>query len=99
MGERAEDRPEYTWLRELKSDRGENLRRQYGAHAIGIGWKKVEGKKTDQLALTFYVERKRPPDRLEREQIPPQIAFTPSDSGEPVLLLTDVVESAPAKFG
>jgi hypothetical protein len=50
------------------------------------------------LALIFYVERKRPADGLSVEPVPPEIAFTPWGSDRPVLLETDVVETAPAEF-
>ena len=98
MTGRAEGKPEYAWLREFKSIHGEKLRRRYGAHSIGIRWKEIEGKKTDQLALVFYVERKHPNGKLASELVPPTIEFTPSDADKPVFLQTDVVESTPAKF-
>lgn len=96
--DRTEDRPEYAWLREFKATRGDELRRRYGAHGIGIGWKKVAGVKTDQLALIFYVERRPPADKLAKEPVPATIEFTPADSDQPVLLMTDVVETPPAEF-
>jgi hypothetical protein len=98
MSKRAEERPEYAWLREFKKTHGRELLERYGAHSIGIGWKRVAGEKTDQLALIFYVERKSPTDKLATEPVPPSITFVPSDSDKPVLLETDVVETAPAKF-
>jgi hypothetical protein len=51
MSGHAEEQPEYAWLRELKDTRGDELRRRYGAHAIGIGRKRVGGHPTDRLAL------------------------------------------------
>lgn len=88
----AEQRPEYAWLQELKRSRGEQLRRRYGAHSLGIGWKRVGGRKTDDLALIFYVERK------GTGSIPEEIEFVPPGSDQQVRLRTDVVESPPAVF-
>ncbi len=93
-GPPAEEGPEYEWLKELKRSRGRQLRRQYGAHSLGIGWKRVDGRKTDDLALVFYVERK----GTGPEPVPAVIAFTPPGSDDQVLLQTDVVESPPAVF-
>lgn len=92
------DRPEYAWLREFKEAHGRQLLHRYGAHAVGIGWKRTGGEKTDEVALVFYVERKRPEDELETEPIPPSISFIPSGMNEPVLLATDIVETPPAEF-
>ncbi len=96
--ERAEESPEYGWLREFKSAHGEDLRRRCAAHAIGIGWKKVDGEKTDRLALIFYVQRKKPVGELACEPVPPTVTFMPVDSDDAVVLHTDVVEAEPAKF-
>lgn len=98
MNQQVNERPEYAWLREFKKAHGKELLQRYGAHSIGIGWKRVAGNKSDQLALIFYVERKRPVGRLAAEPIPPTITFTPSNLDEPVLLKTDVVEVPPASF-
>jgi hypothetical protein len=98
MCRRAQDKPEYAWLREFKQAHGKELLERHGAHAIGIGWKRVAGETTDRLALIIYVERKRPADELEADPVPPSITFTPSSSDQPVVLETDVVETAPAKF-
>jgi len=98
MMKHAEDKPEYTWLREFKSIHGMEFQRRCGAHSIGIGWKKVGGKKTDQLALIFYVERKCPPEKIGSEPVPPTITFTPSNADKTVYLKTDVIESVPATF-
>lgn len=96
MGMNQGKSPEYAWLREFKRAHGRELLRRYGAHAIGIGRKRVSGHRTGRLALIFYVERKGPAGGPDTEPIPPTFAFTPSGSARPVQLLTDVVESAPA---
>jgi hypothetical protein len=71
--------------------------RRHGAHAIGIGRKRVQGSKTGRLALIFYVERKRPPGQLGAEPIPGTISFTPEGSSEPLEVPTDVVEAPQAR--
>lgn len=93
---RPEDTPEYRTIKELKDARGAELVRRYGAHAIGIGWKRTGGRATDRLALIFYVERK--PGPLDGEAVPPVITFTPAGSDRGVEVPTDVVESPPAVF-
>jgi len=92
------DRQEYAWIREFKERHGRELLRRYGAHAMGIGWKRTADEKTDQVALIFYVERKQPEAEMTAEPIPPAISFLPSGRDEPVLLATDVIETPPAKF-
>ncbi len=84
-------------MQELKRSRGKELRQRHGAHAMGIGRKRAAGKRTDELALIFYVEHKTSGDPSV-EPVPAEIAFTPRGSDEAVLLKTDVVESAPAVF-
>jgi hypothetical protein len=71
--------------------RGAELRERFGAHSIGIGRKHVGGKRTDSLALIFYVQHKGD----ARVPIPITIAFTPSGHGSSVALPTDVVETPP----
>ena len=84
-------------MQELKRSLGDELRQRHGAHAIGIGRKRVAGNKTDELALIFYVEHKTSGDPSV-EQVPGEIAFTPPGSAGTVTLKTDVVQSAPAAF-
>ena len=90
-----EARPEYAWLRAFKRQHGAELMRRHGAHAIGIGRKKVAGEKTDRLALVFYVARK---GEREGDPVPPTFSFTPEGHEEPVTLDSDVVEAPPAEF-
>lgn len=97
MSVRAEERPEYAWLRELKATKGEELRRRYGAHSVGIGRKRVAGRSTDDLALVFYVTRKRSAGPGDPDAIPLKIRFTPKGASEAVLLPTDVRAAEPAE--
>lgn len=98
MSEDVESRPEYAWLREFKKIHGWELMQEYNAHAIGIGRKKINGRRTEQLVLIFYVERKLPSEDITTDPIPTTFTFTPGNSDQPVILKTDVVEVAPAKF-
>lgn len=98
MTEPAENRPEYNWLREFKRIYGVEMQQRHGAHSLGIGWKRVRGKKTDELAMVFYVERKTKAAKLDYELVPPTLEFTPSGSDNAVALKTDVIESPAAKF-
>ena len=94
MNERIEERPEYAWLREFKKLRGWELIDRHGAHGLGIGWKRVDGEKTDQPALVFYVTHK----SGDSGEIPATFSFTPSGSAEAVELVTDVVQTPAATF-
>jgi hypothetical protein len=97
MDEPMKSRPEYAWLREFKATHGWDLMQRYGAHGLGIGWKRENGRKTDRLALVFYVDRKSPSDQAAAgPPIPPAFAFTPPGSDAPVQLPTDVVETPAA---
>ncbi|MGH6897533.1 MAG: hypothetical protein ACREJ5_13465 [Geminicoccaceae bacterium] len=98
MDEPIENRPEYAWLREFKEMHGWDLMRRYGAHSLGIGWRRESGRKTDELALVFYVERKDSSEPTAAPPIPPTFTFTPSGSDEPVELPTDVVQTPVATF-
>jgi hypothetical protein len=98
MGDKLEDTREYAWLRTLKDSQGEELRRRYGAHSLGIGRKQRGGAKTGELALIFYVERKKPAGEAGTEMVPPVLTFTPPGGDEPVEVPTDVVVSQPAEF-
>jgi hypothetical protein len=93
----TDERAEYAWLKELKATNGDELRRQYGAHSLGIGRKYVGGRPTSDLALIFYVTRKGAVEPGEAHVIPPTIRFTPKGASEAVLLRTDVREAEPVE--
>jgi len=93
----ADERAEYAWLKELKAANGDELRRQYGAHSMGIGRKRVGGRPTSDLALIFYVTRKRAVGPDDADAIPPTIRFTPKGASEAVLVRTDVREAEPVE--
>lgn len=91
--------PDYAVIREYKSRvLSREAKRRYGAHSVGIARKVVNGRRTSQLALTFYVTSKRPQDRLApTEAIPPELRFRGRD-GRERLVITDVVEMPPVTF-
>lgn len=56
--------------------------RKHHAHAIGIGYKYVKGKRTDKIAIVFYVYRKRPIKQLQKlgiEPVPQTLFDVPTD--------------------
>ena len=63
--------------------------RRYGAHSIGIGWKRRAGNKTAEPCLTFYVSHKH--ERAENP-VPKSFSFLPEGKSRRVTLPTDVVE-------
>ncbi|HXG00488.1 MAG TPA: hypothetical protein VNL69_06870 [Bacteroidota bacterium] len=63
----------------LRSARVELLRR-HNVVAVGVGYKRVQGKPTDQLSLICSVEVKSPKERLAaRDVIPPTVDGIPTD--------------------
>ncbi|HLM10020.1 MAG TPA: hypothetical protein VK307_09930 [Thermoleophilaceae bacterium] len=64
-----------------------------GAHSAGIGRKEVEGRRTDTLALLFYVERKQPAAQLSAEPVPEYITFLSRKEKRDFRLPTDVIET------
>ncbi|MCD4724662.1 MAG: hypothetical protein K8R63_07440 [Bacteroidales bacterium] len=98
MDKRFKDIEEYKWMKEYLAKNRWVLLEQYGAHSVGIGWKKVAGQKTKQLAIIFYVEKKDVISELGKQSIPEKIEFKLSSTGKIVSLLTDVIESEAAVF-
>jgi len=61
------------------------LMKRYNAHAIGIGYKYINGKRTNQIAIVFFVHRKRPLKQLEKlkiEAVPETLFGYPTDVRE-----------------
>lgn len=90
----------YALLREYKAtmiDR-ERLGR-LGAHSVGIGRKEAGGKRTNTLALLFYLSRKRSVAQLSgRQRIPASVTFFSRIANRQVRLPTDVIETPPPTF-
>jgi hypothetical protein len=84
----------YARLREYKATRvtAEWMGR-LGAHSVGIGRKEVQGKRTDTLALLFYVERKQLVERLSADLVPDSVSFLSRKEKREVRLPTDVIET------
>ena len=87
-------RSNYPLLREYKGTQvtPDRLRR-LGAHSVGIGRKEVEGKRSDTLALLFYVESKQSLSRLAAEPVPESVSFVSRKEKREVRLPTDVIET------
>src|SRR6516164_820631 len=60
-----------------------------GVHAVGVGAKVVGGKKTDEMAITVFVDKKKKPEELAKEDIVPS---------EIEGIKTDVVQKARARL-
>ncbi len=98
MDKRFAEIEEYRWMKEYLAKNRWALLEQYAAHSVGIGWKKVAGQKTKQLAIIFYVEKKGAISELGKQSIPEKIEFELPGTGKTVSLLTDVIESEAAVF-
>jgi len=58
-------------LKRKLDDAKHELLRKHNAHAVGIGYKYVNGKRTNQIAIIFFVYRKRPIEQLRKLKIEP----------------------------
>ena len=76
-------------IRGLKKAVAARLHAIPGVHAVGVGAKVVGGKKTDELAITVFVVRKKKPEELAKEErVPTEIEG----------IKTDVVQLARARL-
>ena len=67
-------------IRAVKRAAAARLHAIPGVHAVGVGFKVVGGKKTDELAIAVFVDKKKKPEELpEREIIPTQIEGVRTD--------------------
>ena len=76
-------------IRGLKKAVAARLHAIPGVHAVGVGPKVVGGKKTDELAITVFVVRKKKPEQLAKEELVPT---------EIEGIKTDVVQLAGARL-
>jgi len=70
--------------RKLKQYR-HKLLKMYGAEAVGIGYKHVGGKRTDEIAIIFFVRKKLSKDELRKagiQQVPRKLFGCPTDVRE-----------------
>jgi hypothetical protein len=76
-------------LKQIQASHEPELFAKAGVHAVGIGYKTVAGKQTDELAIVVLVERKLSSDSIDAASLIPA-----SLDGVP----TDVVERGPAEL-
>lgn len=83
-------------LREAKARYRDELLSLPGVHGVGIGYKRTDGERTDQLALVVHVHRKLPQPELPPDGIVPErLTFFSRREGREVTVPTDVREVAP----
>jgi hypothetical protein len=88
----------YAALRDFKARNGFTLIRRHGAHAVGIGRKVVQGRRTDQLALRFYVDRKLTERTAGGLAIPRELTVISPRTGRVTRLVTDIIETPRMHF-
>ena len=94
MAPKTED-PRITALRAYKAEQwGLRELRQHGAHAVGVGFKVVDGRVTDIPALRVYVEKK--VSRPGRRVVPLGVRVPVPGQGSRELP-TDVIECPPTR--
>lgn len=91
---RLERDPAYALLRELKATRvTREHKARVGAHAVGIGRKEVNGRRTGTLALRYYVSTKQALGRLSAAPIPREVTFVSRKDQREHRLPTDVIQA------
>src|ERR1700733_581036 len=58
-------------IRAVKRAAAARLHAIRGVHSVGVGFKVVGGKKTDELAITVFVDKKKKPGELAQHEIIP----------------------------
>ncbi len=67
-------------IRAVKKAAAARLHGILGVHSVGVGFKVVGGKKTEELAITVFVDKKKKPAELKpHEIIPPEIDGVKTD--------------------
>lgn len=97
---RIEKHRRYPLIRECKGlEIGLDSLQAIGAHSVGIGRKRVEGRSTDTPCLRYYVAKKKPLSKISSEErIPKRIVFVSRKSAKTSHIPTDVIELPPAEF-
>jgi hypothetical protein len=81
-------------LNRAKTAAGERLLAIPGVHTVGVGYRRREGRITDELAVVVYVDRKLPREEVKPAwMIPAQVSYT-DPAGEQAMVPTDVVQRA-----
>ncbi len=64
-----------------------------GVHTVGVGYKRRDGRVTDELSVIVYVDQKLPREEVRPEWlIPPEIRFFAESQTDESVVSTDVVE-------
>jgi hypothetical protein len=63
--------PELDRIRAVKKAAAARLHAIPGVHSVGVGAKVVGGNKTDELAITVFVDRKKKPEELAEDELVP----------------------------
>jgi hypothetical protein len=67
-------------IRAIKRAAAARLHAIPGVHLVGVGYKVVGGKKTDELAIAVFVDKKKKPEELaENESVPTEIEGVRTD--------------------
>ncbi|MBE9510820.1 MAG: hypothetical protein IMY71_08080 [Bacteroidetes bacterium] len=71
-------------VKRIKKKYEKKLMRKKGVLGCAVGYKHVAGKKTDQICIVYYVNKKKPEDQLSKSDMVPRFI-----EGIP----TDIIES------
>jgi len=82
--------PQYSTVLRTVEEQHEELCRRFGAHHIGVGKKRVGGKRQSTTCIIFYVEKKG--DAHEAERIPEKLPLLYADGASDRSVATDVEE-------
>jgi hypothetical protein len=87
-------------LRRAKNAVAERLMRIPGVHTVGIGYKRVGGQLTDELAVVVYVDEKVPRSEVDPEWlVPSEVRFFYKTPDREEVVPTDVVQrSRPVEY-
>lgn len=73
-------------VRKVKERHERNLLKKPGVVGCAIGYRYIDGKKTDELCIICYVKEKKPEDKLRKQEIIPKkiegISIDVIESGE-----------------
>ncbi|MCE0488210.1 S1 family peptidase [Ornithinimicrobium sediminis] len=79
-------------VREAKARFGKELLENPDVHGIGIGYRRRDGKRTDELAIVVHVQTKSAKDRVEPSRLLPASVTYVDREGQDVKVPVDVVE-------
>ncbi len=79
-------------VREAKARFGDELLKNPDVHGIGVGRRRIAGKKTDELAIVVHVQRKRPAEEVPPQRLIPKSVRYVNRDREEIEIPIDVVE-------